>query len=34
MVSAIHKVNYAYVSTPSRPGEAARVLETLRDANI
>lgn len=34
MVSTIRKVSYAYLSAPSKPGEAARVLETLRDANV
>lgn len=34
MPTTIRKVNYAYVTVVSRPGEAARVLEALRDANV
>jgi hypothetical protein len=30
----VRKVNYAYLTAVSRPGEAARVLEVLRTANI
>jgi len=34
MPDTVRKVNYAYVTAASRPGEAARVLEALRAANI
>jgi hypothetical protein len=34
MPSTIRKVSYAYVTAPSKPGEAARILQALRDANI
>ena len=34
MPSTIRKVSYAYLTATSRPGEAARVLEALRDANV
>jgi hypothetical protein len=34
MTSTIRKVAYAYVTVASRPGEAARILEALRDANL
>lgn len=34
MPDMVRKVNYAYVTAASRPGEAARVLEALRAANI
>lgn len=34
MPSAIRKVNYVYLETASKPGEAARILEALRAANI
>jgi hypothetical protein len=34
MASTIRKASYAYVTVASKPGEAARILETLRDANI
>jgi len=34
MPVAIRKVNYAYVTVPSKPGEAGRILTALRDANI
>ncbi len=34
MPTTIQKVNYAYLTAASKPGEAARVLEALRAANI
>lgn len=34
MPTTIRKVNYAYVAAASKPGEAARILEALRDANV
>jgi hypothetical protein len=34
MPTTIRKVAYAYVTVASKPGEAARVLEALRDANL
>ena len=34
MPTTIRKVNYAYVTVASNPGEAARILEALRDANV
>jgi hypothetical protein len=34
MPTTIRKVNYAYVTVASKPGEAARILEALRDANV
>jgi len=34
MPDTVRKVNYAYVTAASRPGEAARVLEALGAANI
>jgi len=34
MPDTIRKVNYAYLATASRPGEAARILETLHAANV
>jgi hypothetical protein len=34
MTTTIRKVNYAYVTVASKPGEAARILEALRDANV
>ena len=34
MPDTVRKVSYAYVTAASRPGEAARVLEALRAANI
>jgi hypothetical protein len=34
MPTTIRKVNYAYVTVTSKPGEAARILEVLRDANL
>ena len=34
MPDTVRKVNYAYVTAASRPGEAAHVLEALRAANI
>src|SRR2546430_12376803 len=34
MPNTIRKVSYAYVTAASRPGEAARILQALRDANV
>lgn len=34
MPTTIRKVDYAYVTVASRPGEAARILAALRDANV
>lgn len=34
MPTTIRKVSYVYVTTASKPGEAARILEALRDANV
>jgi hypothetical protein len=34
MPSTIRKVSYVHVTVPSKPGEAARILEALRGANI
>jgi hypothetical protein len=34
MPSTIRKVSYAYVTSMSKPGEAARILQALRDANV
>jgi hypothetical protein len=34
MPTTIRMVEYAYVTAASRPGEAARILEALRDANV
>ena len=34
MPATIRKVSYAYVEVANRPGEAARVLEALRDGNV
>ena len=34
MTSTVRKVAYAYVTVASKPGEAARILEALRDANL
>ena len=34
MPDMVRKVNYAYVTAASRPGEAARVLDALRAASI
>ena len=34
MPIAIRKVNYAYVTVGSKPGEAARILGAVRDANV
>jgi len=34
MSDMVRKVNYAYFTAASRPGEAARVLEALRAANV
>src|SRR2546430_8759191 len=31
---SIRKVSYAYVTAASKPGEAARILQALRDANV
>ncbi len=34
MPSTIRKVSYVYVTAASKPGEAARILQALRDANV
>jgi hypothetical protein len=34
MPITVRKVDYAYVTVSNRPGEAARILEALRDANV
>jgi hypothetical protein len=34
MPSTIRKVDYAYITVASKPGEAARILEALRDARV
>jgi ACT domain len=34
MPTTIRNVDYAYVTVASKPGEAARILEALRDANV
>jgi hypothetical protein len=34
MPTTIRMVEYAYVTAANRPGEAARILEALRDANV
>src|SRR2546423_8673880 len=34
MPNTIRKVSYAYVTTASKPGEAARILQALRDAKV
>jgi hypothetical protein len=34
MPTMVRKVEYAYLTVASRPGEAARILEALRDANV
>src|SRR5256885_222551 len=34
MPNTIRKVSYAYVTAASKPGEAARILQALRDANV
>ncbi len=34
MADEIRKVDYFYVSVPDKPGEAARVLETLKEAGV
>ncbi|MGH8286370.1 MAG: hypothetical protein ACRETT_11460 [Steroidobacteraceae bacterium] len=34
MPNMIRRANYTYVTAASKPGEAARILETLRDANV
>ena len=34
MANTIRRVRYSYLTSLSRPGEAARVLEALREANI
>lgn len=34
MPTTVRKVNYAYVTVPSKPGEAARILEALRDSGV
>src|SRR3979411_1724943 len=34
MPTTIRKIDYAYVTVASKPGEAARILEPRRDANV
>ena len=34
MTDTIRRVDYFYIETPNRPGEAARALNTLKDAGI
>src|SRR5262245_23501303 len=34
MPSTIRKVSYAYTEIPNKPGELARTLEALRDADV
>ena len=34
MAETIRKVDYFYIETPDKPGEAARVLAALRDAGV
>ena len=34
MPSTIRKVSYAYVTAASKPGEAARILQALRDGTV
>lgn len=34
MAETISRVDYFYIETPDRPGEAARALSTLKDAGI
>ena len=34
MPNTIRKVSYAYVTAASKPGEAARILQALRDAKV
>src|SRR5436853_7002984 len=34
MPNTMRKVSYAYVTAASKPGEAARILQALRDANV
>ncbi len=34
MPNTIRKVSYAYVTAASKPGEAARILQSLRDAKV
>jgi hypothetical protein len=34
MASTIRKASYAYITAASKPGEATRILEALRDANV
>jgi hypothetical protein len=34
MPNTIRKVSYAYVTAASQPGEAARILQALRDAKV
>jgi len=34
MPNTIRKVSYAYITAASKPGEAARILQALRDANV
>jgi hypothetical protein len=34
MADRVRKVSYSYLKVPSRPGQGARVLAALRDANV
>ena len=34
MADTIHRVDYFYILTPNRPGEAARALKALKDAGV
>ena len=34
MTETIRRIDYFYIETPNRPGEAARALTTLKDAGI
>lgn len=34
MAETINRVDYFYIQTPNKPGEAARALSTLKDAGI
>jgi hypothetical protein len=34
MADTIRRVDYYYIDTPNKPGEAARILSTLKDAGV
>jgi hypothetical protein len=34
MANVIRQVSYAYITTPNKAGEAARVLQALRDGGV